>query len=172
MKRLTVLPLAAGLLLVVTAAPAQTTAPTQTVKADETVAKITDLQIDLLRKDIRDVRKQIVAANMTLTGDEAAKFWPLYDDYIKETEKINDARYGVVKEYAANYTTLTDAQASDYIRRWNSADESLIKLRLQWVGKFEGAIGPKKAAIFAQIDRRLGLLIELQLSAQLPLIQP
>jgi hypothetical protein len=172
MKRLTALPLAAGILLAVTGAPAQTSAPVSNVKADEAVAKITDAQIDLMRKDIRDMRKQIVAANMTLTGDEAAKFWPIYDAYIQETIKVNNVRYSLVKEYAANYTTITDAQASDYIRRWSGVDEAQVKLRLQWVGKFEEAIGSKKAAVFAQIDRRLGLMIDLQLSSQLPLIQP
>jgi len=172
MKRLTVLPLAAGLLLAVTAAPAQTSAPVSNVKADEAVARITDAQIDLMRKDIRDMRKQIVAANMTLTGDEAAKFWPIYDSYIKEAIKLNDVRYGLIKEYAANYTTLTDAQAADYIRRWSGVDESQVKLRMQWITKFEEAIGAKKAAVFAQIDRRLLLMIDLQISSQLPLIQP
>lgn len=172
MKPLTVLPLAVGLLLAVTAAPAQTSAPVQTVKADETVAKITDMQIDLMRKDLREMRKQIVAANMTLTGDEAAKFWPVYDAYIQETIKVNDVRYGLVKEYAANYSTLTDAQATDYIRRWSSVDEAQVKLRLLWIGKFEEAVGPKKAAVFGQIDRRVSLMIELQLASQLPLIQP
>src|SRR6188472_904936 len=82
----------------------------QSKKADDIVAKITDSEINLLRRDLRDQKKQIVAANLALTGDEAAKFWPVYDAYTRETIKVNDERYGLVKEYAANYTTMTDAQ--------------------------------------------------------------
>ena len=70
-----------------------------------------------MRKDLRDQKKQVVAANLPLTGDEAAKFWPVYDAYTQETIKINDRRYALFKEYAANYNTMTDAQASSYIRR-------------------------------------------------------
>lgn len=122
------------------------------------------------RKDLRDQKKQVVAANMPLDGDQAARFWPLYDAYTKETIKVNDQRYALVKEYAANYTTMTDAQASGYIRRWIGVDESASKLRQEWIPKFEKLIGNKKAAMFFQIDRRVGMMIELQLASGLPLI--
>jgi hypothetical protein len=162
----TALALGGGLLLV----PGFCSA--QSEKADDIIAKITENEINLMRRDLRDQKKQIVAANLPLTGDEAAKFWPIYDAYTRETIKVNDARYGLVKEYAANYTTMTDAQASSYIRRWISVDEAATKLRLEWVPKLEAALGQKKAAIFFQIDRRVGLMQEIQLSSQLPLVQP
>src|SRR3954468_3018703 len=135
-------------------------------------AKITDLEVDLMRKDLRDEKKQVVAANLPLTGDEAAKFWPAYDAYTQQTIKINDRRYALFKEYATNYNTMTDAQASSYIRRWNQVDGDFTNLRLEWFPKFEKVLGVKKTAIFFQLDRRCGLMIELQLSSLLPLVQP
>src|ERR1700750_3258214 len=140
------LALGAGLLLV----PGFCTA--QSAKADDIVAKITENEINLMRKDLRDQKKQVVAANLPLTGDEAAKFWPVYDAYTQETIKLNDSRYGLVKEYAANYTAMTDAQAGSYIRRWIGVDEAATKLRVDWIPKFEAVLGQKKAAIFFQID--------------------
>src|SRR4051812_1777685 len=95
----------------------------QSQKAEDIVAKVTDIEINLMRKDLRDQKKQVVAANLPLTGDEAANFWPVYDAYTQETIKVNDSRYTLVKEYSANYTTMTDAQAGSYIRRWISMDE-------------------------------------------------
>jgi hypothetical protein len=50
--------------------------------------------------------------------------------YTQETIKLNDQRYGLVKEYAANYSSMTDPQASSYIRRWIGVDEAASKLRL------------------------------------------
>jgi hypothetical protein len=147
-------------------------ASAQAQKTGDSRAQITDLEINLMRKDLRDQKKQVVAANLPLTGDEAAKFWPLYDAYTQETIKINDRRYALFKEYAANYTKMTDEQAGSYIRLWNQVDGDFSNLRLQWIPKFEQVLGPKKTAIFFQIDRRLGLMIELQLSSQLPLVQP
>ena len=85
------LALSAALLLTAGSSSAQNT------RAHE-AAKITDAEIDLMRKDLRDQKKQVVAANLPLTGDEAAKFWPVYDAYTKETIKLNDQRYALVKE--------------------------------------------------------------------------
>jgi hypothetical protein len=141
-------------------------------KGNANGSQVTDAEISLLRKNLRDMKKQIVAANLPLTGDEAAKFWPLYGSYTEETIKVNDQRFGLVKEYAANYNKLTDSAAADYIRRWIGIDEDAAKLRLQWIPKFEQTLGERKAAMFFQIDRRIGLMQELQLSSQLPLVQP
>jgi len=162
----TVLTLGVGLLLAAAVLPAQ---PAQ--KADD-AAKVLDMEIAMMRKDLRDQVKQIVAANMPLTGDEAARFWPVYDQYAAEVTKINDKRFALVKEYAATYNTLTEAQAAMYIRGSITIDESAAKLRLEWIPKFEKLLGEKKAAIFFQIDRRIGMMRELQLAAQIPLVQP
>src|ERR1700751_4675194 len=59
-----------------------------------------DQDIDLLRKDIRSQKKQIIAANMQLTDAETEKFWPVYDQYTAELVKINDAKYAAIKDYA------------------------------------------------------------------------
>ncbi|PYT87550.1 MAG: hypothetical protein DMG41_14555, partial [Acidobacteria bacterium] len=40
-----------------------------------------DQNIELLRKDIRSGKKQLLAANLKLTDDQATKFWPVYDQY-------------------------------------------------------------------------------------------
>jgi hypothetical protein len=138
----------------------------------DTGPRVGEAELDLLRKDIRDQKKQIVAANLPLTGDEAAKFWPVYGDYTAETIKINDARYALIKAYAANYTGMTDAQASEFIKGWLATDTDASKLRTKYVPIFEKILPPKKTAMFFQIDRRLGMMIELQLASMLPLLQP
>jgi len=65
----------------------------------------------LLRKDIRSIKKQLIAANLTLTDGEATKFWPMYEQYSVELGKVNDTRASLIKEYANGYGTLTDEQA-------------------------------------------------------------
>jgi hypothetical protein len=131
---------------------------------------LSDQNIEMLRADLRVQRKQIVAQNMTLTADEATKFWPIFDQYRKEAIKPNDERWAVIKDYAANYSTMTDAQAHDYIKRLTAVDQDLVALRLRYVAVFEKVISPKKTALWYQIDRRVDLLINLQLSTQIPMV--
>src|SRR5215470_15892669 len=91
--------------------PTPTPAPPTT---DQNVSReqVNDANIQLMRQDIRAQRKKIVAASMPLTETEATKFWPLYDRYVGETIKVNDARFALIKEYAQNYENMTDAQAA------------------------------------------------------------
>ena len=131
---------------------------------------VSDQNIEMLRKDLRAQRKEITAQNVNLTADEATKFWPIFDQYRQEAIKPNDTRWALIKDYAANYNTMTDAQAQDYIKRSNDVEQQLLALRMKYVPLFEKVISPKKTALWYQIDRRIDLLINMQLSAQIPMV--
>jgi hypothetical protein len=138
--------------------------------ADAQSSNVTDRDIEMLRADLRAQRKQITAQNMTLTADEATKFWPVFDQYRQEAIKPNDERWALIKDYAANYSTMTDAQAQEYIKRATAVDQQLLALRMKYVPVFEKLISPRKTALWYQIDRRIDLLINLQLSALIPMV--
>jgi len=139
--------------------------------ADSTADAITDRQLALLRRDIRSIKKQLIAANLTLADNEATKFWQVYEQYSAETDKINDARTGIIKEYSDEYGTLTDAQADSLIRRWLDTDIEQARLRQRYVLIFRNVLPGKKAATFFQLDRRISTMIDVQLTSQLPLAQ-
>jgi hypothetical protein len=107
---------------------------------------------------------------MNLTADEATKFWPIFEQYRQEAITPNDERWAVIKDYAANYTTMTDAQAQDYIKKSTAIEQQLLALRMKYVPVFEKVISPKKTALWYQIDRRVDLLINLQLSTRIPMV--
>jgi hypothetical protein len=109
---------------------------------------------------------------MPLTDMEATKFWPVYDRYIEETIKVNDVRFALLKEYAKNFDTANEQQADSFIKRWLALDQDNTQLRLKYIPEFEKVISHKKAAMFFQIDRRLSMMIELQLASQVPLVRP
>jgi hypothetical protein len=132
---------------------------------------ITDQQLALLRRDIRSIKKRLIAANLTLTDSEAAKFWQVYEQYSADMGKINDTKTAIIKEYSDEYGTLTDDQADNLIRRWLDTDIEQTKLRQRYVPIFRGVLPGKKAATFFQLDRRISTMIDVQLTSQLPLAQ-
>jgi len=129
-----------------------------------------DQDVQLLRQNLRAKRKEIMAANMVLTPDEATKFWPIFDQYRKEAIKPNDDRWALIKDYANNYDTMTDAQAQDYMKRSTAVEEQLIDLRTKYVPIFEKVISAKKTAMWYQIDQRVDLMINLQLASIIPIV--
>jgi hypothetical protein len=145
--------------------------PSQSATAGSTGDEITDQQLALLRKDIRSMKKQLIARNLTLTDSEAVKFWQVYQQYSAEAERINDTRTAIIKEYSEEYGTLTDDQADNLIRRWLDTDIEQTKLRQQYVAIFRKVLSGKKAATFFQLDRRISTMIDVQLTSQLPLAQ-
>ena len=126
----------------------------------------------MLRKDIRAQRKQLIAANMKLTDTEAEKFWPVYEQYISELVNSNDKKYALIKQFVQTGGVLTDAEAEHSVKQWVSVDESVAALRTKYIPIFRKALSPKNEALFYQIDRRVQLMIDLQLMALIPMVEP
>ena len=151
---------------------AQTNSGTQSSSANaQDKPKITDQDIELLRRDLRAQKKQIVAANLSLTTEQATKFWPVYDQYIAEQTKIHDQKYAVIKEFATSWGTISDAQAEDLMNRALAVDAQVTQLRIKYMPNFLKVLPGKQVATFFQIDRRLQMMVDLQLMSQLPLVQ-
>ena len=149
-----------------------TTARAQTAPQKEsTTHVISDQDMDLLRKDLRSQRKQLIAANLQLTDTEAAKFWPVYDQYTAELISINDRKFRLIQEYADNWGKLTNEQSLSYIRRWLNLDIEIAQLRQKYVPIVTKILEGKKTATFFQLDRRIAMMIEVQVSSQIPLVQ-
>lgn len=122
-------------------------------------------------KQIDSMKKQAIAANVTLTDTEAIKFWPVYEQYSAELKKITDAKNALIKEYAEEYGSLTDEQADSLIRRWLDSDIAALELRKKYFPIFRKVLPARVAATFFQVEHRLNAMIDLQLTSQLPLMQ-
>ena len=131
-----------------------------------------DEDLKLFRKDLRSLKKQIIAANMDLSETEAQEFWPIYDRYIAELVTITDKKFALIEEYAQNYNTLTSAQAENYIKGRAAVDDSIMQLRLKYLAVFRKVLNGRSTARFFQLDWRLGLIMDLQLASQTPLVEP
>ena len=125
----------------------------------------------MLRTNLRSERKQVIAANMQLTPAEAEKFWLIDDQYIKELVANNNKKYDLIKQYVQQQGNLTDAQADAAVKQWIAVDESVAQLRLKYVPLFRAVRRPD-TALFYQVDRRIQLMIDLQLASALPVIEP
>jgi hypothetical protein len=132
---------------------------------------VMDQQFLLLRQDIRSIKKRVVAANLTLTENEAAKFWPLFEQYSADLAEVTDTRIALIEEYAEEYGTLTDEQADSLIRRWLDTDISAAQLRQKYVPILRKVLPAKKAATFFQLDGRISMMIDVELTSRLPLMQ-
>lgn len=150
---------------------AQGSAATATTPAAANANALTDAEIETIRQGLRADKRQTTAETLKLTDAEAAKFWPIYDKYIANLTRINNAKYGLIKEYSEKFGSYTDKQASDFIRRWLEVDTKASQLRSRYVPIISQVLPGVKTASFFQIDRRLAMLVNLGLASQLPILQ-
>jgi hypothetical protein len=130
---------------------------------------VTDEDITLLRRDLRAMKMQVIGQNMSLSDTEGEKFWPIYNHYVKDLQKVNDQKYALLKQYAEMWATMSDEDALIYVRHWLEADGEAQALRLKYVPVVSQVLPGRKAATFFQLDRRLNMIVDLQLFSQIPL---
>ena len=154
----------AFVLVVVLSPPA--VAQTVEVKAKP----LSDADIQLIRQDVQAQKNQIISDTMKFTESEAAAFWPVYKEYAGVQQAIAAKRWNVVVDYAQNIEKMDDAKAHDLSQSMFAIDDDLQGLRKRYYPRFEKALGAKRAAKFYQVDNRLSLIVNLQLSSEIPLI--
>jgi len=133
-------------------------------------AQTADTYLELLRSDLKTQKKAVIAEAMELDESQSEKFWLIYRAYEFEGAKLTDARIGIIKEYAANFETLTDEKADELIMQSYDFDEDRLDLSKKYYKKIKEALGARKAGKFSQLINRLNMLIDIQIAAELPLI--
>ena len=103
--------------------------------------------MQILRDKLKADKKLVVAANMELTESEAKNFWPIYDGYQKELQKINRRILSVLESYAddARKQSLTDDKAKKLIDEANAIEQAEVNLKSTFAPKMRSL--PRKRKI-------------------------
>jgi len=121
-------------------------------------------------KDLQAKRADIMAKGLTLSADQAAKFWPLYEQFQKEQDAVVNGQIAATQAYADRFANLTDADALAYVNALLERDLKMHDLRVKWLAKFQTVVPAKVAARAMQLDRRLSQVAQVKVSSQIPLV--
>ncbi len=132
-------------------------------------AQSTDTYIELLRSNIQLEKKNVIAESLNLSEELSEKFWPIYNEYQIELTSITNKRVALIQNYAKNYISLSEKKANELIEQAFENREKLIKLDKKYYEKVNNAIGSRYAGKFIQLISRINTLIDIQISAELPL---
>ena len=123
---------------------------------------------ELLRSDVRTSKVAIITEVMGFTEAEDAAFWPIYREYDLEMSKLADQRVGLIRDYAADYGTLTDERAAGLASRALDLETRRSAAKAKCYERVKTALSPRTALRFLQVEHQLQLLIDLQIAAALP----
>jgi hypothetical protein len=128
-------------------------------------------EIALTRAEIQTERQAIVAENLSLTEEQAKAFWPLYRTYREEMQKLGDRAVALIEDYAKNYDTMTDVKAMALTKEFFEIQKKQVAIKTSWSPKFEKVIPGKAVARFFQIENKLDLIVQIEVAAEIPLVQ-
>jgi len=127
--------------------------------------------LQIIHGKLKADKKLIVSKYMELTESEAKNFWPVYEEYQTDLQKIYDRMGSLLKSYAAEYKSLTDEKAKTLLDDWLSLEQDDAKRRQSYVPKILKALPGKKAARYLQIENEFHILLNYDLAATVPLVQ-
>jgi len=129
-----------------------------------------DEYIRLMRADVRQQKTEMLGAVMALSAADAAKFWPIYNEYDAQLMKLNDLRVANIKEYARTYNQMTDEKADELIKSAMAYQNQRSELLAKTYDSVKQALGAITAARFVQVEHQLLLIIDLQIASELPVV--
>lgn len=127
--------------------------------------------IDSLRQKLAADKKALVTQNLALGFEEEKVFWPLYDEYQKELNSINDRLIKTIKEYADAYDKggIPDSTAKSLLADTIAVEEAEVKAKKSIVAKMEKVLPASRVARYIQIENKLRTVVQLDLAASIPL---
>ncbi|MEJ2111036.1 MAG: hypothetical protein P8Z37_14230 [Acidobacteriota bacterium] len=120
--------------------------------------------------DLRNASRNIISGVMKFTDEEANVFWPVYDKFDREYNKISDQMEAVIKDYEAHYKTMDDSKARELAQRMFAVDEAKVRLQENYYNEFSKVISANRTTQLFQVLRRIDLLMNLKIAATLPVI--
>ena len=136
-------------------------------------SKSADTTMQILLDKVKADKKLVVAANMDLTDAEGKAFWPIYDDYQKDLQGLNERLAKTILAYADAYNknTLTDEQANSLASEALAIDQDEVTMRKTYTTRLNGLLPGKKVARYLQIENKIRAVIRYQLADNIPLAE-
>ena len=129
--------------------------------------------LEIMHEKLKADKKLIVAKFMELTETEATKFWPVYEEYQKDLQKLNERLQSMLQSYATEYqsNSLSDDKAKKLLDQWIALDKDEASHRKTYAAKVLKVLPAKKAARYLQIENEARVLVKYDLAKTVPLVE-
>jgi len=130
-----------------------------------------ELKFEISSEEIKKDKRAIVEKTLELTGHEEVSFWPLYDEYQKELERVNEKLRTLITEYVNEYKTLTDDRAGMIMKQYIDIDDERLALRRDYIKRFSSILPARKVARYFQLENKLESVIRFDNALRIPLVR-
>jgi hypothetical protein len=127
--------------------------------------------MEALRDAIKADKKAFIEQYMELTQAEAKEFWPYYNSYQFDLQKINDRLIKLIDDYAKSYKNLSDQDAVTMINEYLAIERDQLKQKELYFRTLSKTLPAKKVARYLQLENKINAIVRFELAANIPLVK-
>lgn len=97
------------------------------------------------KKDqVKAMKIAFITSELNLTPDEAAKFWPLFNEFEEKQKAIRQDKIKNYIDRSQGSDKLTEKEAQNLLNQMETAEEELHQLRKKFVTNLKGVLPATK----------------------------
>lgn len=133
-----------------------------------------DQEIEKGRAMIREGRIETIRGELKFTAAEASNFWPVYEQYRREMDGIQDRYAAMVKEYLRRYEAadLSNEYADRLLATFFGIERERLDVQQKYLPRFRNVLPALKVARLYQLENKISAEIDAQLALVVPLVDP
>lgn len=142
---------------------------------DDAGARISEDQFVVAARELLQAgRKEIIAEELRLDGDQAEAFWSVYEDYHADMMVVRDRYVEMIGRYLARYEAaeLDDKYAKELLDDWLDYKSDKLKVQKQYLRKFSRVMSMRMVVRFYQLENKMDAEIDAELAIYVPLMDP
>ena len=143
------------------------TTPSAPPLSDEAAAYVSSS-----RAQMREDKVLVINEAMDLEPSDPNNkaFWHEYYQYEAELKTVNDERVQLIRDYEFNYEKMDNQIADNLAQRALAIHKKKLELLAKYYEKVKKATNPIIAARFIQVEHQLGLILDIEIASQMPLL--
>ncbi len=147
---------------------------TQALGRDTDSGAITELGLSDARALLQVGRIEIIKDELRFTEDEAAAFWPVYDEYQSDLMEVRNRYADLLTTYSDLYRagTVSEEFAEKLIDDHLDIQEDLLNIKKKHLDTFRKALPTRKVTRFYQLENKIDAELAARVALVVPLIDP
>jgi hypothetical protein len=119
---------------------------------------------------VRAKQRLLISGSLPLTEAEGAAFWPRFDKYQAELQRLDARASAVISEFLAGQSSLTAARAEAITDEQLQVEEDYLKALRAHARVLKGILPAQKLAKYVQLQRKLDVSVRYDLAQKIPLL--
>ena len=127
--------------------------------------------MEALRDSLKADKKAFIAQYLELTDAEGKEFWPYYNSYQFELQKVNERLIKLIDDYAKTYQNMSDQDAIKMVDEYLAIERDQLKLKELYFRTLRKTLPVKKVTRYMQLENKINALVKFELAKKIPLVK-